>query len=119
MQPQSRTRRRASTPAAPETSPKIDTFIGDVTEQDLGDSIFASINDAILVINSEAVIEPVNPATLELTGFAEHELVATHVGMLTRNRHFFERMFAKSLHKSIVGNRFEMKCRRKDGSLFP
>lgn len=119
MQPESRTRRRTSTPAAPETSPKTDTFIGDVTEQSLGDNIFASINDAILVVNSDAIIERVNPATLELTGFAEDELVGSHVELLTRNRHFFEKMFAKSLHKSIVGNRFEMKCRRKDGSFFP
>jgi diguanylate cyclase (GGDEF)-like protein/PAS domain S-box-containing protein len=119
MQTESRIRRRASTPAAPESPPKTDTFIGDVTEQNLGDSIFASINDAILVINSEAIIERVNPATLELTGFPEDELVGSHVEMLTRNRHFFEKMFAKSLHKSIVGNRFEMKCRRKDGSFFP
>jgi diguanylate cyclase (GGDEF)-like protein/PAS domain S-box-containing protein len=88
-------------------------------EHSLGDSIFASINDAILVIDSEAIIERVNPATCEMTGYSEEELVGSHVEMLTRNRSFFERMFAKSLHKSIQGNRFEMKCRRKDGSLIP
>jgi diguanylate cyclase (GGDEF)-like protein/PAS domain S-box-containing protein len=85
----------------------------------LGDSIFASINDAILVIDSEAIIERVNPAACEITGYSEEELVGSHVEMLTRNRHFFERMFAKSLHKSIQGNRFEMKCRGKDGVLLP
>lgn len=88
-------------------------------DQTLGDSIFASINDAILLIDSEAMIERVNPATCELTGYSEEELVGSHVELLTRNRSFFEKMFAKSLHKSITGNRFEMKCRRKDGSLFP
>ena len=88
-------------------------------DQTLGDSIFASINDAILVIDSEAMIERVNPATFEMTGYCEEELIGSHVEMLMRNRSFFEKMFAKSLHKSIAGNRFEMKCRRKDGSLFP
>ena len=88
-------------------------------ERSLGDSIFASINDAILVIDSEAVIERVNRAASEMTGYSEEELIGSHVEMLTRNRSFFERMFAKSLHKSIQGNRFEMKCRKKDGSLIP
>lgn len=88
-------------------------------EHSLGDSIFASINDAILVIDSEAIIERVNPATFEMTGYSEEELIGSSVEMLTRNRNFFERMFDKSMHKSVHGNRFEMKCRRKDGSLFP
>ena len=98
---------------------QTDAFIGDLSEQSLGDSIFASINDAIVVVNSDAVIERVNPATLELTGFDEDELVGSHVELLTRNRNYFEKTFSKSLHKSIVGNRFEMKCRRKDGTHFP
>ncbi|MFL6467015.1 MAG: PAS domain S-box protein, partial [Pyrinomonadaceae bacterium] len=124
MEPQPRSKRRppasvASTPKRKKNISPSDTFIGDLSEQSLGDSIFASINDAILVIDSEAKIERVNPATLELTGFTEEELVGQNVEMLTRNRHFFEKMFAKSLHKSIVGNRFEMKCKRKDGTHFP
>jgi diguanylate cyclase (GGDEF)-like protein/PAS domain S-box-containing protein len=94
--------------------------LGVLTEdRTLGDSIFASINDAILVIDSEAIIERVNPATFEMTGYSEEELIGSHVELLMRNRSFFEKMFAKSLHQSIAGNRFEMKCRRKDGSLFP
>ncbi len=97
----------------------IDTFIGDLTAQSLGDSIFNSITDAILVLDSEAKIERVNPATLELTGFSEDELVGRSVEKLTRNRRFFEKMFERSLHKSALGNRFEMHCQRKDGGRFP
>jgi len=88
-------------------------------KQSLGDSIFNSINDAILVVGTDAKIELVNPATLELTGFTEEELVGSPVETLTRNRRFFEKIFAKSLNHSIQGNRFEMHCRRKNGTHFP
>jgi len=97
----------------------IDAFIGDLSTQSLGDSIFNSINDAIVVVNSDAKIERVNPATLEHTGFTEEELVGHSVEKLTRSRRFFQKMFAKSLHHSIQGNRFEMNCLRKDGTYFP
>lgn len=88
-------------------------------QQSLGDSIFNSINDAILIVGTDATIEIVNPATMELTGFTEDELVGNTVEMLTRNRRFFEKIFAKSLDQSLQGNRFEMHCLRKDGSFFP
>lgn len=97
----------------------MDAFIGDLSTSSLGDSIFNSINDAILVVNSDAKIERVNPATLEHTGFSEAELVGHSVEKLTRSRRFFQKMFAKSLHHSIQGNRFEMNCLRKDGTHFP
>lgn len=97
----------------------LDTYFGELSAQSLGDNIFNSITDAILVINAEARIERINPATLELTGFSEDELVGQSVEKLTRNRRFFEKMFARSLHKSALGNRFEMHCLRKDGGRFP
>lgn len=98
---------------------KADVFLGDVSAKSLGDSIFSSITDAIVVLDAEAKIERVNPATLELTGYEEGELVGESVEILTRNRRFFEKMFARSLHKSVLGDRFEMNCQRKDGSYFP
>lgn len=87
--------------------------------QSLGDSIFNSINDAILVLSEDATIELINPATVDLTGFSKEDLVGNSVEMLTRNRRFFEKIFERSLHSSIVGNRFEMHCMRKDGGHFP
>ena len=96
-----------------------DTFLGDLSTQRLGDSIFNSITDAILVLDDQARIERVNPATIELTGFVENELVGQSVERLTRNRRFFEKLFAKSLSSSVLGNRFEMHCQRKDGGHFP
>lgn len=88
-------------------------------EQSLGDSIFNSINDAVLVIDPQARIELVNPATVELTGFSKAELIGSSVEMLMRSRHFFEKFFARSMHNSTVGKRFEMNCMRKDGTHFP
>ncbi|MBP7376360.1 MAG: EAL domain-containing protein [Pyrinomonadaceae bacterium] len=100
-------------------SAPVDSFVGDLSAQSLGDNIFNSISDAILVLDADARIERINPATLELTGFSEAELVGRSVEILTRNRRFFEKMFERSLHKSALGNRFEMHCQRKDGSRFP
>lgn len=85
----------------------------------LGDSIFNSINDAILVVDRSGRIERVNPATLELTGFSQNELVGRGVDVLVRNRRFFQRVFAQTLGNRKLGNRLEMFCRRKDGSYFP
>ena len=97
----------------------LDAMNGISHEQSLGDSIFNSINDAVLVIDSRARIELVNPATVELTGFSNGELIGSSVEMLMRSRHFFEKIFARSMHNSTVGKRFEMNCMRKDGTHFP
>lgn len=91
---------------------------GDPTRS-LRDDIFDSITDAILVLDADARIERVNRSTVQLTGFSEEELVGHSVEKLTRTRRFFEKLFAKSLHSSVGGNRFEMNCMRKDGEYFP
>ena len=88
-------------------------------EQSIGDTVFNSINDAILIIGEDATIELVNPATVEMTGFSVEELVGGSAEILTHNRRLFDKIFKRSLHTSILGNRFEMRCRRKDGSAFP
>ena len=122
---QNRSRNRVPEPAPAKAAAAhnealaLDTFLGDLLVQSLGDSIFNSITDAILVLNDQAIIERVNPATLELTGFAEDELVGHSVEKLTRNHRLFEKIFARSLNSSVVGNRFEMHCKRKDGGYFP
>jgi diguanylate cyclase (GGDEF)-like protein/PAS domain S-box-containing protein len=92
---------------------------GITTISSVGDSIFNSINDAILVIGRDGVIERVNPATLELTGFRHSELVGKSLEVLTRNKRQFRRVFSGTLAGSKLSNRFEMFCRRKGGSYFP
>src|SRR5690349_17064690 len=70
---------------------------GIATIQNLGDSIFSSINDAILVIDRFGVIDRVNPATCELTGFSAGDLVGSSIEVLTRNKRLFGRLFKETL----------------------
>lgn len=89
------------------------------TPQSLGDSIFNSISDAILVIGRNGTIERVNPATLDLTGYAARDLVGMPLEILTRNWRQFEKIFTRTLGKKGFDSRFEMYCQRKDSTFFP
>lgn len=95
-----------------------DDFTISATGQTLGDSIFDSIRDAILIINSDSTISRVNPATLEQTGYAESELVGMPVNILTRKSSFFEKIFKRSLERDVLTKRLETYCVRKDGSRY-
>jgi diguanylate cyclase (GGDEF)-like protein/PAS domain S-box-containing protein len=96
-----------------------DTDGGSTNLNRLGDSIFDSINDAILVVDSSAIIRRVNPATLALTGFDDDELVGQPIGVLVPNRKACARILQRALTESGKGRRLEMHCSRKDGSKFP
>lgn len=85
----------------------------------LGDSIFNSINDAILVIDRSGRIERVNPATLELTGFSASDLIGAKIDVLIRNPRLFNRIFSQTLSGRRLANRLEMFCKRRDGTYFP
>lgn len=92
---------------------------GITTMHNLGDSVFSSIPDAIVVVDRFGVVDRVNPATCHLTGFSASELVGNSVEVLTRNTRLFNRIFKETLGGRKLGNRFEMYCNRKDGSRFP
>lgn len=92
---------------------------GFTTLHNVGDSVFRSINDAVLVINRYGVIDRVNPATCELTGFSSAELIGNSLEVLTRNRRLFKRVFSETLGGQKLRTRFEMFCKRRDGSRFP
>lgn len=94
------------------------SFANSASVQTLGDSIFNSIRDAILIIDSNAMIERVNPATLEQTGYSESELIGMPINILTRKSSFFEKVFQRSLEREILTKRLETFCVRKDGSRF-
>jgi diguanylate cyclase (GGDEF)-like protein/PAS domain S-box-containing protein len=87
------------------------------TPQALGDTVFNSIRDAILVLSHDGIIERVNPATAQMTGYARRELIGQNISILNRNRRRFEKLFIRSSKNN--GERFEMFCRRKDGSYLP
>ncbi len=84
----------------------------------LGDSIFNSIRDSILIINSEALIERVNPATLEQTGYSESELIGMPINILTRKSSYFEKVFRRALDRDVLTKQLETYCVRKDGSRY-
>jgi diguanylate cyclase (GGDEF)-like protein/PAS domain S-box-containing protein len=92
---------------------------GITTMHNLGDSVFSSIPDAILVIDRFGVVDRANPAACMLTGFSSSELVGNSVEVLTRNKRLFKRIFQETLGGKKMGERFEMYCNRKDGSRFP
>lgn len=90
-----------------------------ITQPDtLGDSIFNSIRDAILVLNRDGTIERVNPATVSQTGYAEHELVGKPVSILSGGRKYFAKIFDRALARDILAERIETHCVRKDGTRF-
>ena len=101
----------------PLTPPPSDEFLGVAEDRPLGDSIFDAISDAILVIDRSGTIDRVNAATIELTGFAAEELVGQPIATLTRNNRIFDRIFKHTL--SDRGHRYELRCKRRDGSDFP
>jgi diguanylate cyclase (GGDEF)-like protein/PAS domain S-box-containing protein len=91
----------------------------DLFSSELNDAIFDSIKDAILVIGPDATIIRANPATFDLTGFSEQELVGGSVEILSTNKRLFDRLFSRSLREDNFSVRFETYCTRKDGSVFP
>src|SRR5215217_6088807 len=87
--------------------------------QSFGDSILRSIKDAVLVVNADTTIERVNPATLQLTGYTEDELVGQPIGILSKHKRLFGKILAKTITSDGNAHRLETACLRKDGSEFP
>ena len=50
------------------------------------ESIFNSLTDAIVVVNTDMCIERVNPAALKLTGFGRSDLIGRPAAELTTNK---------------------------------
>ena len=92
---------------------------GRSTFRSLGDSIFNSMSDGILVVGLDATIVRVNPAVLELTGFTESELIGKPIDILSRNRGIFGKVLARTFQKNSFSKRLETYCLKKDGGHFP
>ncbi|MEP7213509.1 MAG: EAL domain-containing protein [Acidobacteriota bacterium] len=96
--------------------------VGDTLEasmQSFGDSILRSIKDAVFVVNADSTIERVNPATLQMTGYTENELVGQPIGILSKHKRLFGKILAKTVTSDGNARRIETRCLRKDGSEMP
>jgi diguanylate cyclase (GGDEF)-like protein/PAS domain S-box-containing protein len=81
------------------------------------ESVFNSLTDAIVVVDTSGIIERVNPAALKLTGYDENDMVGRSVVSLTANPKLGEKFFSR-VHAGN-GGRLEMACIDKLGQRFP
>ena len=78
----------------------------------------------MITIDERGIVESVNPATVDLFGYSEEELVGQNVKMLMpspyQDQHdgYLER-YLNTGEQRIIGRGREVEGRRKDGSTFP
>jgi PAS domain S-box-containing protein len=88
------------------------------------DAILSTAVNAIVTIDSSAVIESINPATTALFGYSEDELIGRNVKLLMPASYAAEHdeylsNYLRSGVKKIIGFGREVAGRRKDGTTFP
>lgn len=93
--------------------------VENVSSENFQDSIFNSIVDAVVVIDTDMMISRVNQAALLLTGFSEEELLNQPVELLSKNKGVLGRITDRKLQKKTVISGIETHCLRKDGKLIP
>src|SRR5258708_40343020 len=71
----------------------------------LCESVFNSMRDAIVVIDTDATIAQINPATLQMTGYLREELIGQPVEILSKNKKLFSKIFARSLQNDSLARR--------------
>lgn len=87
-------------------------------------SIVDTAADAIIVINSQGIIESFNPAGLEMFGYEREEVIGKNVSMLMPEPHksqhdSYINRYKETGEAKIIGIGREAFAMRKDGSLFP
>jgi diguanylate cyclase (GGDEF)-like protein/PAS domain S-box-containing protein len=83
------------------------------------ESIFNSLADAIVVVNSKLLIERVNSATLKLTGFERNDLIGRSAAELTTRAGLAEKFLLRTVKGDDLSGRFETDCITKSGRQFP
>lgn len=83
------------------------------------ESIFNSLTDAIVVVNTDLRIERVNRASLKLTGFADNDLIGRSAAELTTNTRVAEKFLYRTINGNDLTGRFETYCTTKLGRQFP
>ena len=87
-------------------------------------SVLSVAADAILAIDENGIIQQANPATSRIFGYAQEELIGSHIEMIMPPQYAEEhsRFLERYLHTDlphIIGTVREVQGRRKDGHLFP
>ena len=72
-----------------------------------------------MLVNTDSTIERVNPATTELTGFSDGELIGQSLSILTVNNRSFQNILTRLIQRERSGGRLETVCVRKDVSALP
>jgi PAS domain S-box-containing protein len=90
------------------------------------ESIIQNLLDTLVMVDAEAKIQTVNPATCQLLGYEEEELIGQPVGVIFAEeeaRRFFqffrEPEKAKALRPQDTIRNRELICKAKDGRLIP
>jgi PAS domain S-box-containing protein len=83
------------------------------------DNIIKSINDALLVVDSNRTIILVNTATLSLLGYEEKELIGSPVEMIFDHGQVDSGMVIGQIHDKGIINNIETAFRMKDGRVVP
>lgn len=98
--------------------------IGVSRSEALWQSVLATAADPIVVIDQRGTIQLVNPATSELFGYGEDDLVGSNVSVLmpepyrSEHDHYLQR-YLETGEGHIIGIGREVQARRADGSTFP
>ncbi len=92
--------------------------------EQLWHSVLTTVADPIVVIDETGTIVLVNPATLELFGYEEEDLVGTDVSGLMPEPHRsahgdYIKRYLSTGEARIIGVGREVEARRADGSTFP
>lgn len=111
----------------PGRSPQIFCMDFDLSERKkqqanlrLADAVFRSSREGILIMDTDKRIISVNPALLQLFGYAEDELLGKPATLLRSSRHteeFYQHIWSELLHQHHWQG--ELYNRRKDGEVMP
>ncbi|MDH4127880.1 MAG: diguanylate cyclase [Spirochaetota bacterium] len=86
----------------------------------LASTVFESITEGIIITNTDGIIESVNPAFTELTGYTIQEAIGKNPQFLKSKRH--DEKFYQDIFKSLAINGYwkgEIWNRRKNGHIYP
>lgn len=82
------------------------------------DNIIRSMNECLLVVNTDGTIRTVNRAVVELLGYEEEELIGEAVDMICASS-LFDSEFDFEAFKDQFSHTGERECVLKDGSTIP